>query len=601
MMQDRVLRRVAFSIGIFMLFSLASGLGPSVGLAQQESPAARASGVVAPAVNPAPVPAPANPEPVVAPKIESAPNGQASAILPVPQVSAAPVPLQPASNSVPAAVKNIEPAMAGQAPAIPPVPQVNVAPVPVQSAVNPESGPKAGSSFAGSDAAPAAQLGLSGPTSGVNGSAAGVNNPAAGVNNPAAGSDVMIPVPEKRDEPAEKPGEPANPPASPPTQPGEAKIELLPPAAENSAKPANTPSDEKTPDQAQSATSSANSPSAAAEAESPEPAEPPVDPNAPIKVESHVDKLKATINDEITYSVRVEYEPDKVDVTIPEFGAQIPFFRINDAGQKNPETVGNKKIIEKWYKLQSDVIGSYIIPSISIPYTLKGADQEKTANKESADEKNASRTAKTTQIFVEIGEDSTSKEPLGDIRDIKPILVIQKSYGKIILGVVFGLIIMGGIIALVLSLVRRKKVEEEPPLPPHTAFYLEIEELLKEKLVEAKRYAEFFGRFSDIFRRYIEGRFFIPAVERTTEEIIPILAACAGIDRKFQESLQGLLEQSDLFKFAKHIPTPAQIQTALDKACDFVNATKIESPDSEYEEVYEDDDDRPEVAGRGEQ
>ena len=58
---------------------------------------------------------------------------------------------------------------------------------------------------------------------------------------------------------------------------------------------------------------------------------------------------------------------------------------------------------------------------------------------------------------------------------------------------------------------------------------------------------------SEILRRYVEGRFNVPALEMTTWEIADGLER-ARVGREFREGLRRFLDQCDLVKFAKVRP-----------------------------------------------
>ena len=67
-------------------------------------------------------------------------------------------------------------------------------------------------------------------------------------------------------------------------------------------------------------------------------------------------------------------------------------------------------------------------------------------------------------------------------------------------------------------------------------------------------YREFYFRLSEIFRAYLERRYGIAALERTSIEIIKEFRALS-LESLEEKEIQLLLDESDLVKFAKYPPT----------------------------------------------
>ena len=65
---------------------------------------------------------------------------------------------------------------------------------------------------------------------------------------------------------------------------------------------------------------------------------------------------------------------------------------------------------------------------------------------------------------------------------------------------------------------------------------------------------EYYFRLSEIFRRYIERRFHIPAVERTTEEIMPDIVNLQECGSALKAEMREILRYADLVKFARFCP-----------------------------------------------
>ncbi|HKK67259.1 MAG TPA: hypothetical protein VJ946_03575, partial [Bacteroidales bacterium] len=100
----------------------------------------------------------------------------------------------------------------------------------------------------------------------------------------------------------------------------------------------------------------------------------------------------------------------------------------------------------------------------------------------------------------------------------------------------------------------------------------------QKKLWQQGHVKAYYSELSYIIRYYIERRFHIPAVESVSGDILDDLSY-KGLSKEVQNALSGLLELSDLAKFAKLEPLPAENDKALQDAFYFVNETApVEEP-----------------------
>lgn len=102
-----------------------------------------------------------------------------------------------------------------------------------------------------------------------------------------------------------------------------------------------------------------------------------------------------------------------------------------------------------------------------------------------------------------------------------------------------------------------------------------MEELKKSNLLSEKKFKEFYTVISDIIRRYIENRYFIYALEMTTNQVCDNLYD-ATKEVEIVELVQEFLSSCDLVKFAKYIPEEDENKKIVELAFEFINKTKIE-------------------------
>jgi len=122
---------------------------------------------------------------------------------------------------------------------------------------------------------------------------------------------------------------------------------------------------------------------------------------------------------------------------------------------------------------------------------------------------------------------------------------------------------------------KRKPARVTPPSPPRPAGEIALEELARlreENPYGEGRHQEHFYRLSEILRAYIERRYGLMALERTTWELR------AEFDDRYESEtaraqLFRLLEACDLVKFANRKPSPANAADAIGHAEDWVRKT----------------------------
>jgi len=279
----------------------------------------------------------------------------------------------------------------------------------------------------------------------------------------------------------------------------------------------------------------------------------------PVEARAQVDKATATTGDLIRYTLSASSEP-QTKVEIPEMGSQIAGLRIVDIGKEDPIERDGRKIIASWYQLKADLVGSHIIPGAVFSYK---------------DEKGEKKELKTAQIFIEVKSVIEDKEAAKDIRNIKPLAILKRSYTLLIALSIAGLlllvIIIGGIY---FYRTRYRKTKAPSPRPAHELAMEELDRLQKDGLIARGIYKEHYFKVSDIFRRYLENRFHFQAVEKTTEEILPEILNLKGFEQTVKGRAKTFLYHTDLVKFAKYIPDTEEVDREHQEAVNFINDTK---------------------------
>jgi hypothetical protein len=118
--------------------------------------------------------------------------------------------------------------------------------------------------------------------------------------------------------------------------------------------------------------------------------------------------------------------------------------------------------------------------------------------------------------------------------------------------------------------VRRKRRARETHRTPEEIAMQELENLEATGLLEEARYREYVFGLSLIFRRYLEGRFHVPAAEQTTEEILASLRRAKDFDKALKEATRSFLEETDPVKYRGLEPRPAETETWRSRLLSFM-------------------------------
>ncbi len=298
-----------------------------------------------------------------------------------------------------------------------------------------------------------------------------------------------------------------------------------------------------------------------------------------IEVKAQVDTATITIGDHITYSIIINRRKD-VRIIQPGPGLNLGMFEIKSYHFFKPVQKDNR-IIERYdYVISVYDTGRYQIPAYPLAYFLSD-----TASKPRIIE------APAITIYVKSLLKGETKHQL---KDIKAPLNIPFNY-RFWIRVGLLVVLFLALFYLLYLLWKRKRergyVFSPPPPPPpaHEVALKALRELYAGNLLEQGEYKAFFSKLSEIVRAYLEGRYYMQALEQTTDEILRSLPAEVRQDETLFAMLKDILTLSDLVKFAKYIPTEQEIEHVKKEALDFVQTTKIVffEPDEEEEKEEE--------------
>ena len=163
-------------------------------------------------------------------------------------------------------------------------------------------------------------------------------------------------------------------------------------------------------------------------------------------------------------------------------------------------------------------------------------------------------------------------------RDLKPQASLPRPpvWPWVLLGLLAAALLFFALRWLRSYLRARTRPEDHPPLDARLPEEIGYDELARVAALDLPARGEFKRHYTlvaDCLRTYIEGIYGVPALDRTTRELMTALRR-AQTDGAPLASLHDLLAQADLVKFAKLRPSVDQARAAVNRASHFVDQTK---------------------------
>ncbi len=306
-----------------------------------------------------------------------------------------------------------------------------------------------------------------------------------------------------------------------------------------------------------------------------------------ISVESSIDKSTVTVGELVQYEIKIKFDPE-IQVAAPPPGINLGGFEIRDYKDNDPVNIDG--VIEKTveFSIAAYDTGNFAIPPTGIAYMTPDS---------------ATGTLFTDVVNIRVETVHTGESE--DILDLKSTLDIPMTWTNIIIFSAIGLLVLAGGIFWYLHYRKKKQGgslfewTKDPDKPAHEAALEALDNLRSSILIKEGRIKEYYIILSEIMRMYLQNRYFVPVMEKTTAETLDVLN---GLDIEEEPYIQikELLEVSDMVKFAKFRPGEELIQSCLQKGYDIVDSTKIiemklEEPEEQNETAHKENNEKPEV------
>jgi hypothetical protein len=286
----------------------------------------------------------------------------------------------------------------------------------------------------------------------------------------------------------------------------------------------------------------------------------PVPEHSPVIVHAKVEPDTVTIGTRFRYTMEVT-TTSELEVVLAQPTERIGDFEIVDFGDAPPETRDGTTTVTRWYTLAGYETGEQLLKSPPVYYRQPGEELQEAPQIE---------TVVTVESLLAKAGNAT------DVRDIKgpeEFPVDWRPY-YFVAGALAALLALGFGLFHFLNRARRG-APVAPPKPPDEVAREALQRLRRRGLIEDGAFKEYYSALSDIVRTYIEQRFGVRAPEMTTEEFLLSTTRGGRLSGGHRSLLADFLTESDLVKFARHVPTIADSERAFAAAQRFIDDTAL--------------------------
>ena len=274
----------------------------------------------------------------------------------------------------------------------------------------------------------------------------------------------------------------------------------------------------------------------------------------------------AVIGDPLLLEIEAVAEPG-VEVLMPDFGEALDRFAITEFVPREGLDDQGRTVWTQRYTLQAPSSGEHFLPSISIEFIDRRPGRDPAPEGMDAYELLTEALVFRIESVVAEAAAADLSPPMAELSELGALQRSPWLWLAVALALCAGAAPFG----------YRAWTRWRSRVMQASAYDVacrELEALLYGPKPSSEQMDGFFVKLSGIVRRYIEGRFQLRSPEYTTEEFMLQLSRSPDLIRRHQDLLGTFLEQADLVKFAHHIPTPEDIDEALDRAKCFLEETR---------------------------
>jgi hypothetical protein len=277
-----------------------------------------------------------------------------------------------------------------------------------------------------------------------------------------------------------------------------------------------------------------------------------------------VDKPQITVGEPLTYTVTLII-PQGATAQLPGEKAKFTLFEVRDYKPTTTTLPDGSQQIVLQYTLVCFDVGTQGLKDFKVPVTAPGAQPE---------------TYLAPPLDIKVASVLPAKgqaEPKGFYGP----LMLKAWWADWLLPAAVALVIFV-LVALVIWLLRRRKarVAEEAAdeiLAPDEAALKALARLGQEDLVATGQFLAFYQRLDETLRAWLQARFDLPALERTTLGITYLLRVRRDTD-EWRSTYLDVLKAGDRVKYAKLLPSDVDAREHLDQARQVIVAARPPEP-----------------------
>jgi hypothetical protein len=277
----------------------------------------------------------------------------------------------------------------------------------------------------------------------------------------------------------------------------------------------------------------------------------------PVSVKAEIDRQQAYIGDRLNFTLTIVSDSSIAVDSIP-IGDRLGDFEVKGREYDMSGTEDGRIRLMAKFIIAAYETGPIWLPRVKLSFLMPDSTMTE---------------IETDSLRVTILS-LAEGDSLADIRRLKPEVYFGGRFPWIYL--IIGAIVVS---ALVYWLVKRKKrmrdgVDAEPvdTRPPWVVAEERLKYLRESSLLADSEFKPFYLRLTDIIRRYLEPRYGIDVLDRTTFELRGEMSRM-NLDQRQYDRLFDMFDGADLVKFAKFHPELNQAETDFQRAWQFVRET----------------------------
>ena len=285
---------------------------------------------------------------------------------------------------------------------------------------------------------------------------------------------------------------------------------------------------------------------------------------AGITVTSEIDTSIATVGDQITLKINVQYPQENTTISFPNLNDEMQKFSV--ISNKDEKAFKTSEGFMKNFQMKIAVFdtGKIELPSLTVKTQVDTNDAL------------IFKTATHLINVISVLPPDEKVEPK-DIKMPFPLpTVIPWDYLLVIIILV--------IIAFAWFFLNKKWKREHPTVafnekyldPPHVIALRKLAKILELPFKTEQEIIKTYTEISYVIREYLESRYFVRALEMPTRDIM-ISFSDIDFDSTVGLQLQDLLNRLDIIKFANQLPEVSEKENIIEIAKEIVNKTKTDN------------------------